>query len=90
MTSVNGLSLLMSFGKAFAYLFFLRGPESLLSKFKELSIRSWVVKKLAHIYIERNVHDLEDRPGVLKIHAYERCASITGSLKQHANRRIDL
>ena len=33
--------------------------------------------------------DLADRPGVLKIHAYEQCASITGSLKQHADRRVD-
>ena len=68
---------------------FTRGPESLLSKFKELHIRSRVVKKLANIYIDNRVHDLNDRPGVLKIHTYERCASITSSLKQHANRRID-
>ena len=68
---------------------FVRGPESILSKFKELLIRSWVVKKLARIYIESNVHDLADRAGVLKIHAYERCASIIGSLKQHADRRVD-
>ena len=47
------------------------------------------MKKLAHIYIESHVHDLADRPGVLKIHAYEQCASITGSLKQHADRRVD-
>ena len=31
---------------------FTRGPESLLSKFKELHVRSKVVKKLAHIYFE--------------------------------------
>ena len=68
---------------------FVRGPESLLSKFKELHIRSRVVKQLAHIYIESHVHDLADRPGVLKIHTYERCASISESLKQHADRRVD-
>ena len=68
---------------------FLRGPESLLSKFKELLVRSWVVKKLAHIYIDSKVHDLKDRPGVLSIHTYEQCASLSSSLKQHADRRVD-
>ena len=68
---------------------FTRGPESLLSKFKELHVRSWVVKKLAHIYIENRVQDLANRPGVLTIHTYERCASVASSLKQHADRRID-
>ena len=32
---------------------FLRGPESLLSKFKDLLIRFRIVKQLAHIYIYR-------------------------------------
>jgi len=68
---------------------FTRGPESLLSKFKELSVRSSVVKKLAHIYIENRAQDLAGRPGVLKIHNYELCASVSASLKQHADRRID-
>ena len=68
---------------------FSRGPESLLSKFKELRVRSWVVKKLAYIYIEHQVQDLAARPGVLKIHTLQRCASIAESLKQHADRRID-
>ena len=34
---------------------FVKGPEDLISKFKELHVRSHVVKKLAHIYIERHV-----------------------------------
>ena len=68
---------------------FTRGPESLLSKFKELSVRSSVVKKLAPIYIENRAQDLAERPGVLNIHWYERCASVSSSLKQHADRRID-
>ena len=32
--------------------------------------------------------DLAERPGVLKIHTYEQCASVTESLKKHADRRI--
>ena len=68
---------------------FTRGPEVLLSKFKELSVRSGVVKKLAHIYIENHAQDLAGRSGVLKIHNYELCASVASSLKQHADRRID-
>ena len=68
---------------------FVQGPEDLLSKFKELHVRSHVVKKLAHIYIERHVQDLADRPGVLQIHTYQRCADVTSSLKQHADLRVD-
>ena len=67
---------------------FTKGPESLLSKFKELHVRSRVVKQLAHIYIENRVQDLAQRQGVLEIHTYERCASVAQSLKQHAERRI--
>ena len=68
---------------------FTRGPESLLSKFKELKVRSRIVKQLAYIYIENHVQDLADRLGILKIHAYERCASVAASLKQHADRRVN-
>ena len=32
---------------------------------------------------------MADRPGILKIHTYERCASVACSLKQHADCRID-
>ena len=67
---------------------FIRGPADLLQQFRDLKIRSKVVKKLAEIYIDRKVQDLKDRPGVLKIHAFQKCSSISESLKQHAADRI--
>ena len=45
---------------------FVRGPEDLLQKFRDLYVRSKVVKKLAAIYIDRKVNDLATRPGVLE------------------------
>ena len=47
------------------------------------------VKRLARIYIERHIEDLAGRPGVLKLHALERCNTIAESLTTHANRRVE-
>ena len=65
-----------------------RGPQQILDKFRELRVRSWVIRKLAHIYIERHQADLCNRPGVLKIHACMREASVEASLKEHVNTRV--
>ena len=51
-------------------------------------MRSWVVRRLAHIYIERHVADLADRPGVLRMHKYMRQATIEASLKKHVDGRV--
>ena len=66
----------------------IRGPEQILDKFRELRVRSWVVRQLAHIYIERHIVDLGNRPGVLKIHAGMRESTVEASLKAHVERRI--
>ena len=63
-----------------------RGPEQIVKKLPELRVRSKVVKKLAHIYIERHIGDLRDRPGVLKMHGFMRdrgyeCRTVEESLK---------
>ena len=58
---------------------FVRGPEDLLQKFRDLYVRSKVVKKLAAIYIDRKVQDLAKRPGVLEIHCFQKCASVSES-----------
>ena len=68
---------------------FVRGPTNLVDKFQELRVRSKVVKKLAAIYIEKNVQDLAQRPGVLKIHTFQKCATVAESLKKHATQRVD-
>ncbi len=65
-----------------------RGPQQILDKFRELRVRSWVVRKLAHIYIERHQADLCNRPGVLKIHGCMREAPVESSLKEHVNKRV--
>ena len=67
---------------------FVHGPEKLLDKFKELRVRAWVIRKLAYLYIERHIADLGERPGVLKIHAFMRQATVEDSLKRHADARI--
>ena len=68
---------------------FVRGPQSLVDKFRDLHVRSKVVKQLASLYIERKVADLAGRPGVLKIHTFQRCATVAASLNKHAASRID-
>ena len=39
----------------------IRGPEQLLNKLTELHVRSWVIKRMAYIYIERHFQDLAKR-----------------------------
>ena len=68
---------------------FIRGPEDLLQKFRDLYVRSKVVKKLAEIYIDRKVQDLANRPGVLQIHTFQKCATVAESLKAHVAQRVD-
>ena len=65
-----------------------RGPEQILQKFRELHVRSWVVRRLSYIYIERHIADLADRPGVLKIHAHMQQATVEASLKAHVDQRV--
>ena len=66
-----------------------RGPEQILNKCPELHVRSNVVRRLAHIYIERRVADLCDRPGVLKIHSYMQERDVEASLKKHVDDRVE-
>ena len=66
-----------------------RSPEQILNKFRELHVRSNVVRKMAHIYIERRVADLCDRPGVLKIHSYMQERDVEASLKRHVDDRVE-
>ena len=65
-----------------------RGPEQILNKCRDLHVRSWVIRRLAHIYIERHIADLADRPGVLRIHSYMKQSTVEGSLKAHVEQRV--
>ena len=42
----------------------MKGPTEILNKFKELRVRANVVREVAYLYIDHNVKDLADRPGV--------------------------
>ena len=67
-----------------------RGPQQIIDKFRELRVRAWVVRRLAHIYIERHIADLGSRPGVLKIHTCMKQNTVEASLKEHVNKRVSL
>ena len=68
---------------------FTNGSETLADKFRDLYVRSRVVKTMAGIYIDNNVGDLQSRSGVLKIHSYEKGRTIAASLKAHVERRLN-
>ena len=68
---------------------FTHGSETLSDKFRDLYVRSNVVKVVAGIYVDRHVDDLQDRKGVLEIHAQEKCSTIAASLKAHVEKRVN-
>ena len=68
---------------------FTNGSETLADKFRDLYVRSRVVKTMAAIYIDNNVAELQSRKGVLHIHGIEQCATIAESLKAHVDRRMN-
>ena len=73
----------------YARLRLVRGLEDLVQKYRDLHVRSAIVKKLADIYIDRHVSNLKDRPGVRKIHELHKCRAVAESLKKHATQRVD-
>ena len=66
------------------------GPAQILDKFQQLHVRADVLRKLAHMYIDRHIADLGQRPGVLKIHGSMRQGTVKASLVEHVNRRVAL
>lgn len=51
---------------------FENGSETMLDKFRDLYVRSKVVKRLAGIYVERKINDLRERAGVIQIHSVQK------------------
>ena len=68
---------------------FTNGSEILSDKFRDLYVRSKVVIAMAWIYIERHIDVLQDRKGVLEIHAREKCTTVAESLKLHVEKRVN-
>ena len=65
-----------------------RQPTRVLDDFRDLFVRSKVMKRLADIYIERHVKGWCTRPRVLQILASGNGASIADSSKAHATERV--
>eukprot|EP00973_Karenia_brevis_P018677 2560684-Karenia_brevis.AAC.1 len=42
-----------------------RGHEALVDQFKQLRVRSWAVKRMASIYVDRHLADLMKNPKVV-------------------------
>ena len=68
---------------------FTNGSETLSDKFRDLYVRSKVVITMAWVYIERHIGDLQDRKGVLEIHARQKRSSVAESLKAHVEQRVN-
>ena len=70
----------------------IRGHEDLLHQFKELKVRSQVVKELANIYIDRQCDDLLQSYKAVKMLGSERgSANLTRreTLRHHIEVRVD-
>jgi hypothetical protein len=65
-----------------------RGPESLLNKFKELAVRAYVIRDVARIYIENNIEGLQNCAKIQAIHGKMKKATVKDSLLAHAVTRI--
>ena len=66
----------------------MRGPADMINKYKDLHVRSRIVKALAFLYIDNHVQDMGERPGVLKLHSLHRCSTIKGSIRAHVQQRM--
>ena len=69
----------------------MRGHEALIDQFKELKVRSRVVKEMANIYVENHMTELESLTSVLKLlaarqHSHE---TVRERFQRHINLRVD-
>ena len=72
-----------------------RAKQQATQKYRELTVRSKVVKHMANIYMERHIKDLGQRPRVLKLLPYDEASNasdtgdVTERLRGHIEARID-
>ena len=72
-----------------------RAKQQASQKYRELTVRSAVVKHMANIYMERHIKDLGQRPRVLKLLPYDETLSEIGNgdiaarLRAHIETRVD-
>ena len=67
---------------------FQRGQEAIVKKFKELHVRSAIVKQMAKIYIQNRIKDLGERPEVLKL-SVPAVGSVQERFEKHIDERVD-
>ena len=72
-----------------------RALQQASQKYRELTVRSKVIKHMANIYMERHIQDLGQRPRVLKLLPYDGTpigsdtGDIAGRLRAHIDARVD-
>eukprot|EP00973_Karenia_brevis_P033910 4679344-Karenia_brevis.AAC.1 len=65
-----------------------RGHEAVIDQFRQLGVRSQIVKRMANIYIENHYEDLVKKKSVIKL-LVTRDGDLKQRFKEHINRRVD-
>ena len=66
----------------------IRGHEALIDQFKELKVRSQVVKEMAKLYIDSQLNDLISRDVVVKLLAQRR-SNLRDQFRDHIDLKVD-
>ena len=67
---------------------FVRGPDAILNKFKQLKIRAEIVKKVSYLYIEKHLCGLLNAKGAADIQAKYAGISLEMALRAHVDARM--
>ena len=67
---------------------FVHGHEALRQQFKELQVRSSVVKGMANLYVDNHLHDLMQKDVVVKL-LTSRSSDLRGDFRRHIAARVD-
>ena len=65
-----------------------RGHEALIDQFRQLKVRSRIIKQMANMYIENRYEDLVKKENVIKLLA-ARDGNLKERFKEHINKRVD-
>ena len=67
---------------------FVRGNEALRQQFKELLVRSRVVKAMANVYVENNLEELMQNSATVKL-LTQRSPNLREDFRRHIDARAD-
>ena len=65
-----------------------RGHEALIDQFRQLKVRSRIVKQMANIYIENRYEDIMKNAKVITLLA-AKDGNLRERFKEHINKRVD-